>query len=64
MKFESADALLKLGVKFSDALILGTNEVSKEVVDFAESNGKPVLPFVENPDYPSYYGDFYEKLLS
>ena len=53
-----------MGIKFSDALILGTNEPNKEVVDYAESEGKPVLPFVENPDYASYYGDFYEKLLS
>ena len=64
LKFENADDLLKLGIKFSDALILGTNEPNKEVVDYAESEGKPVLPFVENPDYASYYGDFYEKLLS
>ncbi len=64
MKFESADDLLKLGVKFSDALILGTNNPSKEVVEYAKENGKSVLPFMENPDYPTYYGDFYEKLLS
>lgn len=64
LDLESKDGLMKLGVHYSDAVILGGGNVSKEISDYAASLGKPTLPFVEGADYAKYYGDFYETLFN
>lgn len=64
MKFENAEDLLKLGINYSDAVVVSGANVNKELSDYAEGLGKPVLPYQENPDYAQYYGDFYETVFS
>ena len=64
LKFENAEDLLKLGINYSDAVVVSGANVNKELSDYAAGLGKPVLPYQENPDYAQYYGDFYETVFS
>ncbi len=55
--------LMKLAIQYSDGIILGSSVVNKELMDYAESLKKPVLPFQED-DYVSAYNVFYDKIIS
>jgi Glycogen synthase len=59
--------LAKLAVKYSDGIILGSDNVSKDVTNFAKISHVPILPYVEinqsNPEYIKVYNQFYDKIL-
>ena len=63
-KFETADDLLKFGMLHSDAIIMGSHDISEGIAEYAANSGKPVLANIENPDYAEYYGNFYESLFN
>lgn len=54
--------LEKIGVKFSDGVIIEKPEVDASIVDYAKSLGLPVLAPVEGGDFKQAYSDFYETL--
>ena len=58
--------LAKTAAQYSDGVILGSEMVSGEVVDYCKSLGLPILPFsreaIENGSYIDEYGAFYDKL--
>lgn len=54
--------LEKIGVKFSDGVIIEKPEVDASIVDYAKSLGLPVLAPVDGGDFKQAYSDFYETL--
>lgn len=55
--------LAKIAVKFSDGLILEDSKVSKDIIEYAQSLGKPVLKAQKEEDYAKAYSEFYETLI-
>lgn len=51
--------LLKVAVDYSDAIILASEEVSSELVDYVNQLDKPVLPFVSFQETDEAYANFY-----
>ena len=58
--------LAKTAIQYSDGVILGSENVSGELVDFSKSMNLPVFPFdraaLENGTYIDEYCAFYDKL--
>jgi starch synthase len=54
----------KLAIKYSDAVIIGSEEINPELVKHLSTVGKPVLPFQEESVYIDAYNDFYDMILS
>lgn len=58
--------LAKTAVQYSDGIIMGSDNVPKEVCDYCREKGLPVLPFnarsLENGTYIKEYNDFYDQL--
>lgn len=54
--------LEKIGVKFSDGVIVEKPGVDASIIDYAKSLGLPVLEATEGGDFKQAYSDFYETL--
>jgi starch synthase len=57
-------SLMKLAIKFSDGLILGSETINKEVSSYAVKSGLPLLPKQAENSYIEAYSEFYDKILS
>jgi starch synthase len=55
--------LMKAAIDFSDALILGDEEIHPEVMDYLKSSGKPFLEYHDKDSYIAAYNEFYDKIL-
>jgi starch synthase len=54
----------KLAIKYSDAVIIGSEEINGELAKHIKTINKPVLPFNDETKYIDAYNEFYDKLLS
>lgn len=58
--------LAKFAAEFSDGIILGSENVAAELVDYCNNTGKPLLPFkadsFEDGTYIDDYNSFYDQL--
>jgi starch synthase len=58
--------LAKLAARYSDGIILGSENIKEELVEFCKNEQKPVLPFnaeaLENGSYIDEYNNFYDQL--
>jgi starch synthase len=54
----------KLAIKFSDAIITGSEDIDAEIKKYLSSLSKPVLDFQDENEYIDAYNDFYDKILS
>ena len=58
--------LAKLAVSHSDGIILGSEDISDDLVDFCRNMELPVLPFnaesIQNGTYITDYNNFYDNL--
>ena len=58
--------LAKLAASYSDGIILGSEGVSEEVIDFCSKAGLPILPYnaeaIQNGSYIDDYNSFYDNL--
>ncbi|MBD5350327.1 MAG: glycogen/starch synthase [Bacteroides sp.] len=57
-------ALNKLAIDYSDAVVASTADADPQLIEYAQSQGKPVLKF--NPDEAQFledYAEFYAQLL-
>jgi starch synthase len=54
----------KLAIKYSDAVIIGSDEINTELVKYIETLNKPVLSFQDESGYIDAYNDFYDRILS
>lgn len=57
------DNMQKLAIKFSDGVILEDEEVSPEVIQYAQSLGLPVLPYQTEDKCEEAYKQFYDQVL-
>ncbi|MDX2414914.1 MAG: glycogen/starch synthase [Bacteroidales bacterium] len=55
--------LTKLALDNADGIIIGSNEVDKETIQYLEKLGKPVLEYQGDEDYVDAYNQFYDNLL-
>lgn len=62
MDFVEADDLIRLAINFSDAVTVSSPDTSKDLLNYAQQKGLPVLPYSEDKDYGQRYGDFFESL--
>jgi len=56
--------LSKLAIKYSDAVIIGSETINPDLEKHLSTIGKPVLPFQEESVYIDAYNDFYDMILS
>ncbi len=54
----------KLAIKYSDAIIIGSEEINEELSKFIGTLNKPVLTYQDESHYIDAYNDFYDKILS
>jgi starch synthase len=54
----------KLVVNMSDGMIIGSKQVQKDVVKFAEKSGTPVLSYQDSDNYVDAYSAFYDQVLN
>lgn len=54
----------KLAINFSDAVILGSDTINSEVMDYVSTIKKPVLEKQPADNYIEAYSEFYNKLTS
>ena len=60
------EELMRLAVDFSDAIVYATPTVNQRVSNYAETKGKPILPYAETEDLTAACKrqyDFYQTLL-
>ena len=53
--------LLKVAVNFSDAIILAAEEIPDDLLQYINSLGKPVLPYVTIQEFEEAYANFYNS---
>ncbi len=58
--------LAKLAVDYSDGVIMGSEEISEELVEYCKKSGLPVLPYnadsIKDGSYIEDYNSFYDQL--
>ncbi len=55
--------LSKLAVNFSDGVILGSQNLNKDVEEHINNSKKPVLAYKSEEEYINAYSDFYDSFL-
>lgn len=55
--------MIKAAIDFSDAVILGHQQINPEINQYIRDSGKPVLPYQSGNDYIDIYNRFYDDLL-
>ena len=61
------EELMRLAVDYSDAIVYATPKVNQRVANYAETKGKPILPYEVLDDVVAAakrHWEFYQKLLS
>jgi len=53
----------KMAIDHSDGVIIASQELDQDVLDYVKNSGKPVLDFVGNEEYIDAYSEFYEQIL-
>jgi starch synthase len=54
----------KMAIAQSDAIILASENIETELVEYAKSLGKPILPHQSEENYIKEYNKFYETILN
>ncbi|MCF6184246.1 MAG: glycogen/starch synthase [Bacteroidales bacterium] len=55
--------LQKTAIDYSDALIMGNENICPEITEYAEKSGKKILPYKNEDEYIKEYNTFYNALL-
>jgi starch synthase len=53
----------KLAIKYSDGIIIGSEDINEELVKYLGTINKPVLTYKDETEYIDAYNDFYDKIL-
>jgi starch synthase len=53
----------KLVINMSDGLIIGSNNIHKDILKYLEKSNKPVLPYQNSETYVDAYSAFYDKVM-
>ena len=60
------EELMRLAVDYSDAIVFAAPDVNQRVINYAETKGKPILPYEEKEDLDAVckrQWEFYRTLL-
>ncbi len=57
----SYNNLMKSAIDFSDALILGSEDIPKEVLDHIKKSDKPILDYQTRETFSEAYTEFYKN---
>lgn len=57
-------SISKSAIDHSDALIIGSEDVNAELLEYAKASGKPILDYQESEDYHIAYNKFYDTIIS
>jgi starch synthase len=57
----NCDNVMMAAIQNSDAVIVGSDDISSVLTEFIESSGKPFLPFVPKDSFAEAYTDFYKN---
>lgn len=55
--------LIKFAMQYIDGIIVTSDKVNREIVDYAHANGVEVLEVLSDDDYTTDYTEFYDKIL-
>ncbi len=56
-------SLIKAAVEYSDGVIAGSPKINKELLEFVNVSGKPLLDYQGEENYIDAFSDFYDKVL-
>lgn len=56
-------SMIKAAIDFSDAVVMGHQQIHPEINQYIIESGKPVLGYQSGPDYIDVYNRFYDELL-
>jgi starch synthase len=54
----------KLAIKYSDGIIIGSENINDELTKYLKTVNKPVLTYKDESQYIDAYNEFYDKILS
>jgi starch synthase len=54
----------KLAIRFSDGIIIGSEDINEDLKNYLPTISKPVLEYKDENEYIDAYNDFYDKILS
>ncbi|MEG1794813.1 MAG: glycogen/starch synthase, partial [Rikenellaceae bacterium] len=55
--------LIKFAMQHIDGIVVTSDKVDKEIIDYAKENGVEVLEVFSEEDYTTAYTEFYDKIL-
>ncbi|OFX29474.1 MAG: glycogen synthase [Bacteroidetes bacterium GWA2_32_17] len=58
------DSVMKLAIKYSDGIIIGSEKINSKVLDYIKSTDKPVLEYQDLEHYIDAYSGFYDSVLT
>jgi starch synthase len=53
----------KLAIKYSDGIIIGSEEINDELTKYLNTISKPILSYKDETQYIDAYNDFYDQIL-
>lgn len=56
--------LMKAAIDLSEGVIIGSEKVNKELLEYLKTTAKPVLPYQDIDHYIDAYAEFYDKILT
>ena len=63
LKKATYENLMKVAIDFSDGLIIGSENISKEISNYLKQSKKPSLEYHPMDSFSDHYLEFYEKFL-
>jgi len=61
LKEPSYSSIMKIAINHSDAIIEGSKDLSKDIMEHLKSSGKPVLDYKAPEDFAESYTEFYNS---
>jgi len=56
-------SMVKAAIDFSEGIIIGSETINQELLDYANESGKPMLPYQPLDRFVDTYNNFYDKIL-
>ncbi|KAF0198293.1 MAG: starch synthase [Bacteroidetes bacterium] len=56
--------MMKAAIDFSEGVIIGSETVNQELLDYINESGKPMLPYQPLDRFVDNYNNFYDKILN
>lgn len=57
-------SMMKAAIDFSEGVIIGSETINAELLDYINETGKPMLPYQPLDRYIDAYNNFYDKILT